>query len=447
MSLLSVRNLGKAYRRYDAEWQRVANWFGASHSPCQEHWTLRNIDFELNPGESLGIVGRNGAGKSTLLKIITGIVAPSEGQIELRSPNPSDTQKGRIAAILELGMGFDLELTGRQNALHTAELMGFERAHVQAALPEIAAFADIGSYFDQPLRTYSTGMQARVAFAAVTAFRPDLLIVDEALSVGDAHFQAKCYERIAAFRAQGTSLILVTHAMSDVIVHCDRALLLRDGRLVGDDTPAHITNLYFDDLFGHSCPVTAAPAVDPQPEGASTHSDFDTADARERFHTRPGYRKEEHRWGEGGAVILDYRIRAAEVEYPACIESGTMTEFAFRVQFERACASVVPGLLIKTLDGVFVYGANSLVVRSGRTGGPIAVGTGARRVFRFRLPLALNGGDYLISFGISAGDQTETLIPLERRYDAVIVHVSRALPFWGLADLDATLEVDGASAA
>ena len=167
--VLRVDALGKAFRQYRSEWQRVISWFGVSVRPAAEDWVLRGVSFSVAPGEAVGIVGQNGAGKSTLLKLITGTLRPSEGGVQVN---------GRISAILELGMGFNPEFTGRQNAYHATGLMGFSREAIEKAMPEIEAFAEIGKYFDQPLRTYSSGMQMRVAFSVATAFRPEILIID-----------------------------------------------------------------------------------------------------------------------------------------------------------------------------------------------------------------------------------------------------------------------------
>jgi lipopolysaccharide transport system ATP-binding protein len=194
---LCVENLGKAYRRYASEWQRVLSWCRAGFAPEEEKWVLRNLTFSVVPGEAVGIIGQNGAGKSTLLKLITGTARPTEGRIHI---------SGRIAAMLELGMGFNPELTGRQNAYHAAGLMGHSLADIERVMPEIEAFAEIGEYFDQPVRIYSSGMQARLAFSVATAFRPDLLIVDEVLSVGDSYFQHKSFGKIRQFKDEGTSV-------------------------------------------------------------------------------------------------------------------------------------------------------------------------------------------------------------------------------------------------
>lgn len=187
MSLLTVKNLGKAYRVYASEFQRIGRWFGISTKPKEEHWVLKHVNFSIHAGEAIGIVGQNGAGKSTLLKMITGTLQPTEGNVQVN---------GRIAAILELGMGFTPDLTGRQNVYHAAGLMGFNADRIDEVIKEIEAFAEIGTYFDEPVRTYSSGMQMRVAFAVATAIRPEILIVDEALSVGDSYFQHKSFDQI-----------------------------------------------------------------------------------------------------------------------------------------------------------------------------------------------------------------------------------------------------------
>ncbi len=233
--VLRVSGLGKAFREYRSEWHRTLSWFGVSIRPTAEHWVLRSVSFSVAPGEAVGIVGPNGAGKSTLLKLITGTLRATEGEVQIN---------GRIAAILELGMGFNPEFTGRQNVYHAAGLMGFSREAIEFAMPEIESFAEIGEYFDQPVRTYSSGMQMRVAFAVATAFRPEILIVDEALSVGDSYFQHKSFDRIRQFKEQGTSLLFVTHNMGDVRVLCDRVILLDKGSILRDGLPDEVVDYY-----------------------------------------------------------------------------------------------------------------------------------------------------------------------------------------------------------
>jgi lipopolysaccharide transport system ATP-binding protein len=196
---------------------------------------LRGVDFSIKPGETVGIVGHNGAGKSTLLKMITGTTRPTEGEVNCT---------GRVAAILELGMGFNADMTGRENAYHSAGLMGYGHADIEAVMPAIEEFAEVGEYFDKPMRTYSSGMQMRVSFSVATAFRPDILIVDEALSVGDSYFQHKSFKRIREFRDLGTTLLLVSHDSSAIQAICDRAILLDSGRVLLDAAPDDVMDYY-----------------------------------------------------------------------------------------------------------------------------------------------------------------------------------------------------------
>lgn len=233
--MLQVAGLGKAFREYRMEWQRMLSWFGVRSNAVSESWVLRGIGFRVGAGESVGIVGQNGAGKSTLLKLVTGTLQPTEGSIQVG---------GRIAAILELGMGFNAELTGRDNARYTAGLMGMSPNQIDAIIPAVEEFAEIGAYFDQPLRTYSSGMQMRVAFSVVTVIRPEILIIDEALSVGDAYFAHKSMARIRRFREEGTTLLFVSHDPGAIQSLCDRAILLDRGRMLMDGEPSQVMDYY-----------------------------------------------------------------------------------------------------------------------------------------------------------------------------------------------------------
>ncbi|MBZ9744869.1 ABC transporter ATP-binding protein [Mesorhizobium sp. CO1-1-7] len=235
MTVLSVSHLSKRYANYASNLERFAGWFGAPVTPTEEFWPVRDISFSLSPGEALGLIGQNGAGKSTLLKLITGTVRPTEGAAHVG---------GRVSAILELGLGFNPEFTGRQNAFHAGGLMGLSQARLTELMPQIEDFAEIGEFFDQPVRTYSSGMQARLAFALATAERPEVLIVDEVLSVGDSYFQHKSFDRIRSFKAAGTSIILVTHSLGDVRALCDRVILLDKGHVLKDGSPDEVIDYY-----------------------------------------------------------------------------------------------------------------------------------------------------------------------------------------------------------
>jgi lipopolysaccharide transport system ATP-binding protein len=426
MGTISVSHLGKAYKQYPSRWTRLAEWLVPFYP--QRHtlkWILQDISFNIQSGETVGIMGVNGAGKSTLLKMITGTTQPTTGSVHMT---------GRVAAMLELGMGFHPDFTGRQNVMMAGQLLGHAVEDIQRLLPEIEAFAEIGDYIDEPVRVYSSGMQVRLAFSVATAIRPDILIVDEALSVGDAYFQAKCFQRINEFKERGTTLLLVTHSTADVVKHCARAILLKNGQMVMDGSSRAVSNRYMDELFGKRRKTQEAPSL----TNATAEQQF-VHGTVEAFHTHPGYHPTEHRWGQGGAVILDYLVVADGEKYPSRIEANANTDFVFKVRFDAHFDNVVPGFLIKTLEGIFLYGTNSFVSSHGKE--RISARAGEIKVFRFSLPLTLNEGHYLASFGISSGDPLHDLTPLDRRYDSVLLHVGRTLQFWGIVDLEASFQM------
>jgi lipopolysaccharide transport system ATP-binding protein len=236
MGTIVVSNLGKAYKQYPSQWGRLIEWISPFDTPRHTvKWVLRGINFMVQPGEAVGIIGVNGAGKSTLLKIIAGTTQPTTGQVRMI---------GRVAALLELGMGFHPEFTGRQNAIMAGQLLGYSTDEILAMMDGIEDFAEIGDYIDQPLRTYSSGMQMRLAFSVVTARRPEILIVDEALSVGDAYFQHKCIDRIRRFRDQGTTLLFVSHSPAAIKSLCSRTLLLEHGLLLRGGAPDSVLDYY-----------------------------------------------------------------------------------------------------------------------------------------------------------------------------------------------------------
>jgi lipopolysaccharide transport system ATP-binding protein len=236
MGTITVTNLGKAYRQYPSRWSRLAEWVIPGHKPRHTlKWVLQDINFTVAPGEAVGIIGINGAGKSTLLKMITGTTQPTTGGVSIT---------GRVAALLELGMGFHPDFTGRQNVVMAGQLLGYTVDEIARLMPEIEAFAEIGDYIDQPVRVYSSGMQMRLAFSVATAQRPDVLIVDEALSVGDTYFQHKSFDRIRKFREQGTTLLLVSHDKQMIQSICDRAILLSAGQLAMEGEPEAVMDYY-----------------------------------------------------------------------------------------------------------------------------------------------------------------------------------------------------------
>ena len=231
---IRTRALGKAYKRYPRKWGRLAEWIGGA--PRHElHWALKDASMSIAPGEAVGIIGANGAGKSTLLKILAGTVRQTTGTVEVA---------GRLSALLELGLGFHGEFTGRQNVFMAGSLQGIPGEHMAQLFEGVEAFAEIGEYIDQPVRTYSSGMQVRLAFSVATVLRPDILIVDEALSVGDIYFQQKCFDRIRAYRDAGTTLLFVSHSLGTVYNLCTRAIFVEKGEIRLDGTPREAIDLY-----------------------------------------------------------------------------------------------------------------------------------------------------------------------------------------------------------
>ena len=247
---IRVSGLSKCFQLYDSPGHllkqllvgRVARLVG--RTPPQyfrEFWALKGLDFTVRRGETVGIVGRNGAGKSTLLQILCGTLTPTDGHVEIR---------GRVAALLELGAGFNPEFSGRENVYLNGAILGVSREEIARRFADIEAFADIGEFIDRPVKSYSSGMYVRLAFAVSACIDPDVLIVDEALAVGDAKFQAKCFRRFEELVSRGTTILLVTHSTEQITRHCDRAILLEGGVVHQEGPPRDVANTYLDLLFG-----------------------------------------------------------------------------------------------------------------------------------------------------------------------------------------------------
>lgn len=416
MGTITVKGLNKEYKSYTSKWSRLKDWWGIGKGKnYKAKHILKDINFTISEGESVGIIGINGAGKSTLLKLITGTTQPTSGEVKI---------KGRVAALLELGIGFHPDFTGRQNVYMAGQLLGYSSEEIDNLFPGIEAFAEIGEYIEQPLRMYSSGMQARLAFAVATATKPDILIVDEALSVGDVYFQAKCYSRIAEFKKQGMTLLLVSHAVMDISKQCDRAIFLKSGCVFSDGPSREVVNMYMDDLFGKS-----------KLKNKNEKKLELNLNAENLYHTRPGYLKEEHRWGHGGAKIIDFLTVSNGIEYPNVINTNDKIEVYVKVLFEQDFEYVTPGILIKSLEGVFIYGSNSYLSTKGKI--LPSAQTGQVMVYKFSFNLSLNEGSYLLSLGLSAGDPTQTTDPIDRRYDSILLKVANHSHMWGLVDMQA----------
>jgi lipopolysaccharide transport system ATP-binding protein len=326
MGIITVSNLGKAYKQYPNRWSRLLEWITPGNTKRHQlKWVLQDINFTVNAGEAVGIIGINGAGKSTLLKLITGTTLPSTGSVHMT---------GRVAAMLELGMGFHPDFTGRQNAFMSGQLLGNTSEEFIRLMPEIEAFAEIGDYIDQPVRVYSSGMQMRLAFSVATAIRPDILIVDEALSVGDAYFQHKSFDRIREFRKLGTTLLIVSHDKQAIQSICDRAILLNAGQLAMEGEPEAVMDYYNGLLADRHNQTTTQ----------------QTIQASGRIQTVSGT-------GEAtvsGVQLLNEKSQPIEV-----VDVGEPVRLQVLVQVNKDIPRLVLGYALKDRLGQTIYGTNT----------------------------------------------------------------------------------------
>jgi len=420
--LIDAVGISKRYEIYAHPSDRLKqSLFRGRRQFYKEFWALRDVDVAVRHGETLGIVGQNGAGKSTLLQILAGTLEPTAGRIERR---------GRVAAILELGAGFNPEFTGRENARMNALLLGAKGNDVDGLLADIEAFADIGDFFDRPVKLYSSGMFSRLAFAVVSTVDPDVLIVDEALSVGDAKFQAKCFRRLEELQARGKGIILVTHSADLVVRHCNRALLLDKGRPLAHGDPKAVVHEYLNLLFGARAPATppgSGSNAEPAPPAADATSVADVLELRN------GYNADEYRWGSGDARILDARLtQSGTPNGSPVVRADAPLRIDVRVCARRRIARAIIGIMLKTPDGIAVTGTNSRDWNA--EGSYIELPAGEPVEFRFEFKPSVASGDYLLSLGV-AEDVDASIEPLDRRYDCLCITVLGSPRTHGLADL------------
>jgi len=404
MSTITVSRLGKAYRHYPTRWSRLAEWLLPGAPPRHSlRWVLQDISFTVAPGEAVGLVGINGAGKSTLLKLIAGTSQASTGSVQLR---------GRLAALLELGMGFHPDFTGRQNAFMAGQLLGMTANEVARLMPQIEAFAEIGDYIDRPVRVYSSGMQVRVAFAVATARRPDILVVDEALSVGDAYFQHKSFERIREFRRQGTTLLLVAHDKQAIQSLCSRAILLDGGRLARMGAPEEIMDYY------------NAMIAERQNTSVRQHE------------TRGG--KLQTVSGTGEASVADIALLDEHGAPVEVVDVGAPVTLQVTVRTHAPIPRMVLGYMIKDRLGQPMYGTNTHLKEL-----PLAdVAAGEDVVYRFAFPMNLGPGSYSVATAI-VSTETHLVNNYEWRDLALLFTVvnMRRPYFEGSAWLDPAIDI------
>ena len=435
---ITVDELSKCYQVYGQPRDRLKQFIlprlqrslhAASKTYYKEFWALKDVTFDVKRGETVGIIGRNGSGKSTLLQMICGTLHPTAGNVQTN---------GRIAALLELGSGFNPEFTGRENVYLNAALLGVGREEVNTRFDDIAAFADIGDFMDQPVKTYSSGMLVRLAFAVQAQVEPDILIVDEALAVGDAKFQARCFERLRQLKNEGTSILLVTHSSEQIVTHTTRAILLDQGRVLEHGEPRNVVNRYMDLLFGKeridaAAPPSPVPSVPAKPvENAGARLNF----VDDVFSSHEGYNPHEYRWGDGAATILDFYLTAGDELYPSAISTGQIVSLGVSLRFRKTLVRPILGIAIKTKEGVTVYGVNSETLETSQVMSLGGEGTAAMVEATFTCRLA--PGDYFISLGLATCPGGE-IVPHDRRYDAIHLQVEPATKFFGLADLELKL--------
>jgi lipopolysaccharide transport system ATP-binding protein len=361
-----VNNLSKAYKQYPNKWSRILEWLMPFSRPRHHlHWILQDISFALESGQALGIIGVNGAGKSTLLKVLTGTTQASFGSIAIT---------GRVAALLELGMGFHPEFTGRQNVFMAGQLLGHSKGQLEELMDEIEQFAGIGQYIDQPVRVYSSGMQVRLAFSVATAIRPDVLIIDEALSVGDIEFQHRSFDRIRHFQKLGTTLLIVSHDKDMIMSVCDQAILINQGRIEMQGKPEAVAN-YYNAMLSD------------RPDQALTQNVDDTG----AIQTQSG----------GGEVVLEkIQLLSQDAGPLKTVQVGQMVSLNLDIICAQPVDTLVAGYMIKDRLGQAIFGTNSFFY--GRQLSQLSVGETVQYCFEF--PMNLGPGTYSISIALHADE-------------------------------------------
>lgn len=427
---ISISNVSKKYKLFDKPGHRLHEALHPfKRKYHREFWALRDISFDVRAGQTLGIIGRNGSGKSTLLQVLAGVTAATTGSVAVR---------GRLAALLELGAGFNPEFSGRENVFFYGQLMGCSPVEMKQKLPLIEQFAEIGDFFDQPVKIYSSGMFIRLAFAAAIHVDPDILIVDEALAVGDVKFQQKCYQKFIDFQEAGKTILLVTHDVNAIVRHCDAALLLDGGTILEKGEPSAVVNRYLDILFTDHAVKKAlrSEAVSYEEESPKNLLEFmEESSSHDRCSTRKNYNKNEYRYGNRQVEIIDYLIVKNGYEDVLTVNSKDSIEIYVKIKAHRKINQFMTGFGIKTVDGVEIYGINTRNL--GIASEPLEAG--AVRVFKWTVGLDLAEGDFFIDLGCA--DYAEGAhVPLDRRYAIAHLRVHSAAPSAGLVKLDVEFE-------
>ena len=425
---IAVENVCKIYKLYDKPMDRLKEALGLTRNvKHREHFALNNVNFQVKQGECVGIIGTNGSGKSTILKIITGVLNPTSGAV---------TVNGRISALLELGAGFNQEYSGMENIYLNGTMNGFSNAEIDAKLQDILDFADIGDYVHQPVKTYSSGMFVRLAFSVAINIEPEILIVDEALSVGDVFFQAKCYHKFEEFKKMGKTIMIVSHDLSSIAKYCDRVILLNQGVKLGEGSPKEMIDDSKRVLVGQY----------ELPEQKSEQSLLNDAEVQEAVHTKAAVQKRAREGNAENTKTLEYGTKEAEIEEIYIVDDrGVRTnailkgmEFGIymKVRFHQDLPAPIFAFSIKTAKGTEITGTNTMFEKAFLE----SVSAGSEKLVSFTQKMSLQGGEYLISFGVTGYNGNEFQV-YHRLYDALDITVISDKNTVGYYDMNSKVAV------
>ena len=418
---IQVKGLEKAYKLYDKPSDRLKEALGFGRKKrYKEHYALKGVDMTIYQGETVGIIGTNGSGKSTILKIITGVLNPTGGSVHVN---------GRISALLELGAGFNMEYNGIENIYLNGTMIGFSKKEIDAKMDDILNFADIGDYVHQPVKTYSSGMFVRLAFAVAINIEPEILIVDEALSVGDVFFQAKCYHKFEEFKEMGKTIVFVSHDLSSISKYCDRVVLLNQGVKLGEGSPKEMIDAYKQVLVGQY-----VPAADDQ----SLLSDKEiTAAAAAAAGTVKGeVNPELLEYGTKDAMITGYKITDDMGRETSALLKGKECTITMQVHFEHDIEAPIFAFTIKNIKGVEITGTNTMVEKAFLS--PVRAGSDMEITFTQKIDL--QGGEYLLSFGVTGFEKEEFQV-YHRLYDVMNMTVISDKDTVGYYDMNSRVVV------
>jgi ABC-type polysaccharide/polyol phosphate transport system, ATPase component len=413
---ISVQDVTKIYRLYDKPIDRLLEAMSITKKTYhKKFFALDKISFEIEKGTTVGIIGTNGSGKSTILKIITGVLNPSSGNVEV---------EGNISALLELGAGFNMDYTGIENIYMNGTMMGFGREEMEKKLPEILEFADIGDFVHQPVKTYSSGMFVRLAFALAINVEPEILIVDEALSVGDVFFQAKCYKKMDEIRQKGTTILMVTHDMGSVIKYCDKVILLNKGSFVAEGKAGEIVDLY-KKILANRFEIEEEAKDDKLPVEAKA---TDTGKLmKESLSINPNVTE----YGDKRAEIYDLGLIDSKGEISNLLIKGEEFTIRERIRFFADIKQPIFTYTIKDKKGTELSGTNTMFELTDIE----EVHAGDSYDVEFRQKMNLQGGEYLISMSCTGFENGQHVV-YHRLYDVANITVISNKNTVGIYDME-----------